>query len=81
MLLRTTKNLREGQRGSRMYERFTDRARKAMQLANQEAQRFNHEYIGTEHIFLGLVTVGSGVAARVLDRIDRRPACRAAAIG
>jgi ATP-dependent Clp protease ATP-binding subunit ClpA len=37
-----------------MYERVTDRARKAMQLANQEAQRFNHEYIGTEHILLGL---------------------------
>ncbi len=36
-----------------MYERFTDRARKVMQLANQEAQRFNHEYIGTEHILLG----------------------------
>ena len=35
-----------------MYERFTDRARKVMQLANQEAQRFNHEYIGTEHILL-----------------------------
>ena len=33
-----------------MYERFTDRARKVMQLANQEAQHFNHEYIGTEHI-------------------------------
>ena len=33
-----------------MYERFTDRARKVMQLANQEAQRFNHEYIGTEHM-------------------------------
>jgi ATP-dependent Clp protease ATP-binding subunit ClpC len=43
-----------------MYERFTDRARKAMQLANQEAQRFNHEYIGTEHILLGLVKEGSG---------------------
>ena len=38
-----------------MYERFTDRARKVMQLANQEAQRFNHEYIGTEHVLLGLV--------------------------
>ena len=37
-----------------MYERFTDRARKVMQLANQEAQRFNHEYIGTEHILLDL---------------------------
>ena len=42
-----------------MYERFTDRARKVMQLANQEAQRFNHEYIGTEHILLGLVKEGS----------------------
>ena len=39
-----------------MYERFTDRARKVMQLANQEAQRFNHEYIGTEHILLGSVS-------------------------
>ena len=48
-----------------MYERFTDRARKVMQLANQEAQRFNHEYIGTEHILLGLVKEGSGVAANV----------------
>jgi hypothetical protein len=38
-----------------MYERFTDRARKVMQLANQEAQRFNHEYIGTEHVLLGLI--------------------------
>ena len=38
-----------------MYERFTDRARKVLQLANQEAQRFNHEYIGTEHILLGLI--------------------------
>ena len=46
-----------------MYERFTDRARKVMQLANQEAQRFNHEYIGTEHILLGLVKEGTGVAA------------------
>ena len=46
-----------------MYERFTDRARKVMQLANQEAQRFNHEYIGTEHVLLGLIKEGSGVAA------------------
>jgi ATP-dependent Clp protease ATP-binding subunit ClpC len=45
-----------------MYERLTDRARKVMQLANQEAQRFNHEYIGTEHILLGLVKEPSGVA-------------------
>lgn len=52
-----------------MYERFTDRARKVMQLANQEAQRFNHEYIGTEHILLGLVKDGSGVAANVLKNL------------
>src|SRR6201998_2140797 len=53
-----------------MYESFTDRARKVMQLANQEAQRFNHEYIGTEHILLGLVKEGSGVAANVLKNLD-----------
>src|SRR3989442_2426140 len=53
-----------------MYERFTDRARKVMQLANQEAQRFNHEYIGTEHILLGLIKEGSGTGAKVLGRLD-----------
>ena len=53
-----------------MYERFTDRARKVMALANQEAQRFNHEYIGTEHILLGLVKEGSGVGATVLKNLD-----------
>src|SRR5579875_3062789 len=53
-----------------MFERFTDRARKVMALANQEAQRFNHEYIGTEHILLGLVKEGSGVAANVLKNLD-----------
>ncbi|RMG00646.1 MAG: ATP-dependent Clp protease ATP-binding subunit, partial [Planctomycetota bacterium] len=53
-----------------MFERFTDRARKVMQLANQEAQRFNHEYVGTEHILLGLIKEGSGVAANVLRNLD-----------
>ena len=53
-----------------MYERFTDRARKVFQLANQEAIRFNHEYIGTEHILLGLIKEGSGVAANVLKNLD-----------
>lgn len=53
-----------------MYERFTDRSRKVCQLANQEAQRFNHEYIGTEHILLGLIKEGSGVAANVLKNLD-----------
>src|SRR5215210_2897105 len=53
-----------------MYERFTDRARKVMQLANQEAQRFHHEYIGTEHMLLGLIKEGSGVASNVLKNLD-----------
>ncbi len=52
-----------------MYEQFTDRARKVMMLANQEARRFNHEYIGTEHILLGLVKEASGVAAKVLKNL------------
>jgi hypothetical protein len=57
-----------------MYERFTERARKVMHLANQEAQRFNHEFIGTEHILLALVREGSGVAAQVIRKfhIDLR---------
>src|SRR6185436_5000736 len=50
-----------------MFDRFTDRARKVMSFARQEAERFNHDYIGTEHILLGLVKEGSGVAAKVLE--------------
>jgi len=53
-----------------MFERFTDRARKVMALANQEAQRFNHEYVGTEHVLLGLVKEGQGVAANVLHNLS-----------
>jgi ATP-dependent Clp protease ATP-binding subunit ClpC len=53
-----------------VFDRFTDRARKCMGLARQEAQRFNHDYIGTEHILLGIVQEGSGVAARVLKNLD-----------
>jgi len=52
-----------------MFERFTERARKVMALANQEAQRFNHEYIGTEHILLGLIKEGSGVGPNVLRNL------------
>jgi hypothetical protein len=52
-----------------MYERFTDRARKVMQLANQAAQQLNHQYIGTEHILLGLIKEGSGVAATALTNL------------
>ena len=51
------------------YRGWTDRARKVMQLANQEAQRCNHETIGTEHILLGLMKEGSGVAANVLNNL------------
>ena len=53
-----------------MYEQFSDPARVVMQLAEQEAQRFSHEYIGTEHILLGLVKEGSGVAANVLRNLN-----------
>ncbi len=48
------------------FQKFTERARKVLTLAQEEAQRFNHNYIGTEHLLLGLVREGDGVAARVL---------------
>lgn len=51
------------------FDRFTDRAKKLMNLARQEAQRFNQNYLGTEHILLGLVREGSGVAANVLKEM------------
>lgn len=50
-----------------MYEKFTDRARTVFRLANQEAKRFNKEYIASEHILLGLIKEGSGIAANVLN--------------
>ena len=53
-----------------MFERFTDRARRTMALALMEAKRLNHEYIGTEHILLGLVKEGSGVGANVLKNLS-----------
>ena len=56
-----------------MFDRFTDNAKKAMGLALQEAQRFNHDYIGTEHILLGLIDEWSGVAADVLKNLDVDP--------
>jgi len=52
------------------YDRFTDRARQVIALANAEAQRFNHDCIGTEHILLGLVKEGTGVGANVLKNLD-----------
>ncbi len=49
-----------------MFERFTDRARNVMALANQQAQRFGHNYVGTEHIFLGLLKEDTGTGAKIL---------------
>jgi len=56
-----------------MYERFTDDARRLFQRANKEAQRFNHEYIGTEHILLGLVKGDGEVAVNILKNLDVDP--------
>ncbi len=54
---------------SSRFEKFTERARRVLTLAQEEAQRFNHNYIGTEHILLGLVREGDGVAAKVLSNL------------
>jgi ATP-dependent Clp protease ATP-binding subunit ClpC len=51
-----------------MYERFTDRVRKALALANQEAERLNHEFVGSEHILLGLINEGCGLGALALQK-------------
>src|SRR5271165_300581 len=51
------------------FDKFTERARKVLSLAQEEAQRFNHNYIGTEHLLLGLVREGEGVAAQVLSNL------------
>jgi ATP-dependent Clp protease ATP-binding subunit ClpC len=53
-----------------MFERFTDRARRSVVFAQQEARMLNHDYIGTEHILLGLIHEGDGVAARALASLD-----------
>ena len=55
---------------TQVFAKFTDRARKVMWLAREEAQRFNHEHISTEHLLLGLVKEGSGVAAHTLKNMD-----------
>jgi len=52
-----------------MFERFTDRARRVVVLAQEEARRLNHDYIGTEHILLGLIHEGEGVAAKTLESL------------
>ncbi len=51
------------------FNKFTERARKVLTLAQEEAQRFQHNYIGTEHLLLGLVSEGEGVAAKVLTNL------------
>jgi ATP-dependent Clp protease ATP-binding subunit ClpC len=52
-----------------MFERFTDRARRVVVLAQEEARRLNHNYVGTEHILLGLIHEGEGVAAKALESL------------
>ena len=52
-----------------MFERFTDRARRVVVLAQDEARMLNHNYIGTEHILLGLIHEGEGVAAKALESL------------
>jgi ATP-dependent Clp protease ATP-binding subunit ClpA len=59
-----------GRRAARsMFERFTDRARRVVVLAQEEARMLNHNYIGTEHLLLGLIHEGEGVAARALESL------------
>ena len=53
-----------------MFERFTDRARRVIVLAQDEAKLLNHNYIGTEHLLLGLIHEGEGVAAKALESMD-----------
>ncbi len=53
-----------------MFDKFTDRARKIIALAQKEAERFRHDYIGTEHLLLGLVKEGSGVAVTALNNLS-----------
>src|SRR5437867_13144766 len=53
-----------------MFERFTDRARRVVVLAQEEARMLNHNYIGTEHILLGLTHEGEGVAAKALESLS-----------
>src|SRR3989441_4369099 len=57
-------------RTGEMFERFTDRARRVVVLAQEEARMLNHNYIGTEHILLGLIHEGEGVAAKALESLS-----------
>src|ERR1700690_3409907 len=60
---------REDTRESELFERFTDRARRVLVLAQEEARLLNHSFIGTEHILLGLIHEGEGVAAKALESL------------
>ena len=59
--------------GTRFFDRFTDRARRVVVLAQDEAKALNHSYIGTEHILLGLIREGEGVGARALEKLKISP--------
>ena len=59
-----------GRRVERLFERFTERARQVVVLAQDEARALKHNYIGTEHILLGLLREEEGLAARVLESLD-----------
>lgn len=56
-----------------MFDKFTDRARKVIALARQEAERLSNDYIGTEHVLMGLIKEGSGVAANILENLNIDP--------
>jgi ATP-dependent Clp protease ATP-binding subunit ClpC len=56
-----------------MFDKFTDRARKVIALARQEAERLRNDYIGTEHVLIGLIKEGSGVASNILENLNINP--------
>jgi 2-C-methyl-D-erythritol 2,4-cyclodiphosphate synthase len=66
---RQSQSAKGGEQMQARFDKFTERARKVLRLAQEEAQRFNHNYIGTEHLLLGLVREGEGAGARVLMRL------------
>ncbi len=59
--------------GNDMFERFTDRARRVVVISQEEARRLQHNYIGTEHLLLGLLAVRGGVAYKILDQFGMSP--------
>ena len=56
--------------GDPMFDKFTNRAKQVIKLAKKEAQRLNHNYLGTEHVLLGLLKLGQGVAVNVLRNLN-----------